>query len=134
MGEGLDGPGVWPALALTSFAVWRVSHLLANEDGPGHLILRLRVRLGDGWAGTLLDCFHCVSLWVSAPFALALTRDPLEWVVAWFGVSGVACVLERVSGRTLAAGGMRTDEGEDDHGMLWTGASGAPEGTRPGEP
>lgn len=120
--------GIWPALALALFASWRLTHLLANEDGPGTVILRLRVWLGESWAGALLDCFQCVSLWVSAPLALALTSDPVEWVLAWLGLSGAACVLERVSQQQSPAA-FGNEDGDRDHGMLWTGTSGAQEPT-----
>lgn len=130
----MDGNGIWPTLALTLFAVWRVSHLLANEDGPGNAILRLRAWLGDSRLGTLLDCFQCVSLWVAAPFALALTREPVAWVVAWLGMSGAACVVERLSGQGRRPPEFRSFEGDHDHGMLWPGASDAPERARSGEP
>lgn len=134
MGPIAEGLGDWPLLALTLFAVWRVSHLLANEDGPGDLVLRLRVRLGDGWRGALLDCFQCVSLWVAAPFAMLLTRDPVEWLVAWLGCSGAACLLERLAAPHRPVDGLRSFEGDEDHGMLWTGTPDAPEAGRPPEP
>ena len=53
----------WFAFILGVFATWRVAHLLAHEDGPWDSVLRLRVALGNGVWGRLLDCFHCVSLW-----------------------------------------------------------------------
>src|SRR5207302_5380198 len=38
-------------------AVWRLTHLLTDEDGPFDWIARLRRR-----AGGLMDCFYCLSL------------------------------------------------------------------------
>lgn len=38
--------GFWPTLFLTTLAAWRLTHLLANEDGPADLVLRLRRALG----------------------------------------------------------------------------------------
>ena len=81
---------------LAVLATWRVTHLLANEDGPADLIVRLRRRLGRSRAGELMDCFNCLSLWVAAPAAFVLTRAPLTWVVCWLAVSGAACLLERL--------------------------------------
>jgi hypothetical protein len=82
-------------------ATWRVTHLLANEDGPADLIVRLRRGLGHGFLGSLMDCFYCLSLWVAAPAALLLSRRPLEWVVSWLALSGGACLLERLGQKPI---------------------------------
>lgn len=82
---------------LVSLAVWRVTHLLAEEDGPGDLVVRLRQQLGDGIAGKAMDCFFCLSLWIAAPFAVLLAGDLLTWVVMWLALSGAACLLQRAT-------------------------------------
>jgi hypothetical protein len=81
---------------LAAFATWRVTHLLANEDGPGHVVFHLRRWLGDSPVGGLMDCFNCLSFWVAAPVALAVTTRPLDWALAWLALSGAACWLERL--------------------------------------
>jgi hypothetical protein len=86
----------WIRLVLAVLATWRVTHLLAAEDGPADLVVRLRARLGQSLAGKLLDCFHCLSLWVAAPAALFVSREPLVWLFTWLALSGAACLLERV--------------------------------------
>jgi hypothetical protein len=78
-------------------ATWRVTHLLAEEDGPGDLVVRLRARAGDGWQGRLMDCFYCLSVWTAMPFALAVARRRRDAPVAVLALSGAACLLERVS-------------------------------------
>jgi hypothetical protein len=107
-------------MSLTSFllavlATWRVTHLLANEDGPADIIFRLRRRLGDGFIGSLMDCFNCMSIWIAAPLALFVSTNPLSWLVSWLALSGGACLLERLGG---ASAGERPDiqpkEGHDD--------------------
>ena len=85
----------WLHLALAILATWRLSTLLAHDDGPWDLVARLRARLGDGPWGRMLDCFRCVSLWVAAPLAWAVGRDALEQWLAWPALSGAACLLER---------------------------------------
>jgi hypothetical protein len=85
----------WLHLVLAVLATWRLSTLLARDDGPWDAIARLRAALGDGQWGRMLDCFHCVSLWVAAPLAWAVGRDPLEQWLAWPALSGAACLLER---------------------------------------
>ena len=111
----MDAP--WFGFVLGVFATWRVAHQLAAEDGPWDAVLRLRVALGNGLWGRLLDCFHCVSLWVAAPIALAVARSPVEGLLAWLGLSGAACLLERL-GRTPSAI-IQPAEGDED-GLLRT--------------
>ena len=86
---------------LAVLATWRVTHLLANEDGPADIIFRLRRWLGHGPAGSLMDCFNCLSLWIAAPAALLLSAQPLMWVASWLAVSGGACLLERLSEKSV---------------------------------
>jgi hypothetical protein len=47
----------------------------------------------------LLDCFACLSLWVSVPFALIVGTTWLEWVLVWLGLSGGAMLIERFTAR-----------------------------------
>jgi len=81
---------------LAALATWRVTHLLASEDGPADIIFRLRRWLGQGWLGSLMDCFNCLSLWIAVPAAFFLSRQPIVWVMSWLALSGTACLLERL--------------------------------------
>ncbi|MGI8990950.1 MAG: hypothetical protein ACR2I2_15400 [Bryobacteraceae bacterium] len=81
---------------LAALATWRVTHLLASEDGPADIIFRFRRWLAQSLWGTLMDCFNCLSLWVAAPAALFVSRRPVEWFVTWLALSGVTCLLERL--------------------------------------
>jgi|ERR1700677_271375 Protein of unknown function (DUF1360) len=100
---------------LAVFATWRVTHLLANEDGPADIIFRLRRHLGDGFIGSLMDCFNCMSIWIAAPFALFVSATPLTWFVTWLALSGAACFLERLGGPSAGAGpNSKPTEGNDD--------------------
>jgi hypothetical protein len=83
-------------LVVAVLATWRVTHLLAAEDGPGDLVFRLRQALGQGFLGRLADCFYCLSLFVAAPAAWFVTRDPVSCVATWLALSGGACLLERI--------------------------------------
>lgn len=84
--------------ALAALVVWRVTHLIAAEDGPADVIFHLRRRLGHSILGSLMDCFNCLSLWIAAPAALFVTRDLGLWAMSWLALSGAACLLERVGG------------------------------------
>ncbi len=86
---------------LATLAVWRVTHLLAREDGPWDLMLRLRRGLGAGMLARLVACFYCLSVWVALPFAWFLKGDAVETLVGWLALSGGASLLERLEGRPL---------------------------------
>ena len=90
----LDDFGFWPRLALAVLAGWRITHLLAAEDGPFGLVLKLRERLGQGIWGQLMDCPHCVSLWVAMPLAPLLVTDLLGWGLSALALSGAVCIIE----------------------------------------
>jgi hypothetical protein len=87
---------LWAGIVLAALATWRVTHLLASEDGPADLIVRFRARLAQSWAGKLMDCFNCLSFWVAAPLALLVTQKPLDLLLVWLALSGAACLLERI--------------------------------------
>ncbi|HEX6898973.1 MAG TPA: DUF1360 domain-containing protein [Thermoanaerobaculia bacterium] len=87
----------WFRLTLSVLATWRVSHLIASEDGPFDVIVRLRQRAGDGVLGKLMDCPYCLSLWIAAPLALLLADGAVAWCVAWLAISGGALLLEKLS-------------------------------------
>jgi hypothetical protein len=87
---------LWMQLVLAILATWRVTHLLASEDGPADLVVRFRVLLGDSLAGRLMDCFYCLSIWVAAPAALFVSGRPLDWMMTWLAISGAASLLEKL--------------------------------------
>jgi hypothetical protein len=76
--------------------VWRVTHLLHAEDGPFDLIFRIRKSVGDGFLGSLMDCFYCLSLWVALPLGLYLGRNWLEKVLLWLALSSGAIILQKI--------------------------------------
>jgi hypothetical protein len=41
-----------------------VTHLLAEEDGPADVVVRLRARAGAGQLGALMDCFRGADTWL----------------------------------------------------------------------
>jgi len=80
-------------------AVWRVTHLVSREDGPWGVVAHLREAAGDGFWGTWMDCFLCLSVWVALPAALLVGAGPGEWLLLWPGLSGGAILLERSTNR-----------------------------------
>jgi hypothetical protein len=86
-------------LILGVLSVWRITHLLQAEDGPWNLLVRFRRLFGNGMLGALLDCFYCLSLWVSIPFAWWIGEDLKERLLLWLALSAAAILLERIPGR-----------------------------------
>ncbi len=103
----------WTTLVLALLAVWRITHLLAAEDGPGALVARLRRRLGEGFWGAALDCFNCLSLWVAAPFAAALGASLGEGLLLWPALSGGAILLQRATAAPPPAPWWKEEDPDD---------------------
>jgi hypothetical protein len=119
-------------LLLGVLCVWRITHLLQAEDGPWDVVARLRRAAGDSFWGRLLDCFYCLSLWVSLPVAWVIGRTGVEGVLLWLAFSGGAILAERSTSRPPAMQAeYHEDQEEDEYGMLRTEA-GAGVGERTG--
>lgn len=102
-------------LALGILCVWRITHLLHAEDGPWDVMARLRARVGDGFWGSLLDCFYCLSLWIAVPFAVLLGYTWKEQLLLWPALSAGAILLQRIVNPEPAVppAPYFEDEGED---------------------
>ena len=85
-------------LLVSTLATWRITHLVAAEDGPWNAVAHLRRWAGAGALGDAMDCFHCASLWVALPFAAATNSDWGGGLLAWLALSGGAILLERLHG------------------------------------
>ena len=83
-------------LSLGLLVTWRITHLLAEEDGPWDLFVRFRRLVGQGFWGQMLDCFHCLSLWVALPLGLLLGTTWEERLLLVPALSGGAILLERL--------------------------------------
>lgn len=117
--------------AVAALATWRVTHLLAEEDGPAGVVVTLRRRAGSGWAGELMDCFYCLSVWVAVPVGIALRRSWRVGPLTVLALSGAACLLEQAT-RDGSASPLRPDAGtpadpsdrldkeRNSHELLWS--------------
>ena len=81
----------------STLAVWRLTHLLSKEDGPGDIIVRAREKIGPGALGRMLDCFYCLSIWIAVPFTFWAGSSWSERIVLWPALSGGAILLERAT-------------------------------------
>lgn len=105
-------------LLLGILAVWRITHLLHAEDGPWDVVVRLRRGAGEGFWGQLLDCFHCLSVWIAAPLAFLLEDQLSEQIFLWPALSAGAILLEsgrRGHGEPPA---LFVEDSEDEYAML----------------
>lgn len=85
----------WFRFLIAALAVWRLSHLLASEDGPWDVIVRIRRKLGTTVGGKLMDCFYCLSIWISIPFTVFVVSGMLDRIVVWLALSGAASLLNK---------------------------------------
>ncbi len=81
--------GFW----IATLAIWRLTHLFSQEDGPFDLVIKFRKLFGQGFIGNLLDCFYCLSIWVAIPFAILLSDNWIEGAMVWLALSGAACII-----------------------------------------
>ena len=84
-------------LLLASLAVFRICHLIAWEDGPGDVIVKIRKKAGNRWTGKLMDCPFCLSIWISFPVALIFSKSIGEFLLNWLALSGAAVVIEKIT-------------------------------------
>jgi Protein of unknown function (DUF1360) len=82
-------------MIISILAVWRITHLFSNEDGPWDLVFLLRKQLGQGFFGTLLDCFYCLSIWMAIPFVVWMSNDWIIGIIHWLAISGGACIIQK---------------------------------------
>ena len=85
------------SLLVGILVVWRLTHLFYGEDGPWNLMARLRHGVGQGFWGSLLDCFYCLSIWIAIPFAYVLGERWKQRLLLWPALSGGAILIERLS-------------------------------------
>ena len=80
--------------AVMTLAVWRVSFLIAQDEGPFSLIEKVRSRIDpnqSSWLGRGVRCVGCVSFWVSLAAALIVQASAWEWL----GMAGGALLIHK---------------------------------------
>jgi hypothetical protein len=86
-------------LVIGILVVWRITHLFYGEDGPWDVFTWLRRSVGEGFWGSLLDCFYCLSLWVALPLAYWLGESWKQRILLWLALSSGAIMLERLTAK-----------------------------------
>jgi hypothetical protein len=109
----------WYRLVLGALVVWRVTHFFQAEDGPWDIVVRLRRAAGQGFLGKLLDCFYCLSMWVSAPLGIFFGESWTERLLLVLALSAAASLAERATAREEARPqAWYQEDREVDHGVL----------------
>ncbi len=86
------------ALILSVLAVYRLSYLIAKEDGPFDMFSVMRGKISqENWIGRGLHCVLCVSFWLSfLPAFWLYWGRPINVIIGWLGIAGAVMVLYKV--------------------------------------
>ncbi len=85
-------------LVIVTLAVYRVSVLIAQDEGPFSVLEIARSHIDPNqstWLGRGLRCVGCVSFWVSLVAAMAFNLD--WWLWLWLGIAGGAMFIHRIT-------------------------------------
>lgn len=87
---------IWSLVVLS---VYRVSHMIALEDGFFDLFVWLRGELGQKhWIGRGMHCVLCLSFWLSLIVLIVLPNySLLHSLLLWIGTSGAVLVVHRIA-------------------------------------
>lgn len=93
----------WLLFILSSFAVLRVSEIIAEEEGPLSIFRRMRRKVpANTSSGRGIRCSFCVGVWVAGlitGYLWWLGLVPAEMTPLWlFGVSGLAAAIKSAVG------------------------------------
>lgn len=90
--------GLW--ITLATLATYRLSRMIAIEDGPADVFSLLRERVSQRtWVGRGLACTLCVSFWLSWLVALLLPWTSWQaYVLLSLAISGGVTVIHKVIG------------------------------------
>ena len=98
-------------IVILALAVWRLSSMLVNEDGPLHIFHKLRYKMGMRYnensieypttpLSDLFACVWCMSMWVG--FGITVVYLLLEaaavYIAMPFALSAVAIMIGRKLG------------------------------------
>lgn len=96
----------WLSFVVASFATYRISRMLAQEEGPFELFLSLRtfiyMKWGKDrqWIQVGISCPLCISFYIGFIAAILMTLQlHYEWyaiIWLWFALSGVASFLYKL--------------------------------------
>lgn len=83
-------------LILATLATYRISYMIAQEEGPFGMLLAIRERIDpsqSSWLGRGVRCVACVSFWLSLLAAWMIQATALEWL----GIAGGVLIIHKVA-------------------------------------
>lgn len=98
-------------LLVLSFAVWRISSLFVDEDGPGDIFAKIRYYVGVRYdqnseaygtniVADAFTCLWCFSVWVS--FLAAFFSEPKDvmwFVINWLAISALSIKISTIGNK-----------------------------------
>lgn len=83
---------------MATLATYRISRMIALEDGPADVLSLLRERVGQSsWIGRGLHCVLCISFWLSWCIVWLLPLNSVsEYVLTALGIAGACVIIHKV--------------------------------------
>lgn len=81
-------------LLLLTFAVYRVAHVIAVDEGPFSVLDAIRTWIAPDqstWLGRGIRCVACISFWLALGAALLIGGSVLDWLA----MAGGAFVIHK---------------------------------------
>jgi hypothetical protein len=90
----------WLTFTIAALAVYRVSRMIADEEGPWGVFTWLRAQpTPQTWLARGLECPMCVSFWVALPTAAWVCMlgyaDLYLWPLVWMALSSVTVIIRK---------------------------------------
>ena len=82
-------------LVVVILGVWRLTSFICYDAGPFGLFSRARKILYQLRLGALVECFHCMSVWVAAAVVVTVYEPALSSLLLVVAVSGGTSLIER---------------------------------------
>lgn len=95
---------IWISLVVATFVVYRISRMIALEEGPFEVFTTIRTILYNTkypeWIRRGIICPLCIGWWIALPIAILVTYQVhLDWYAVfwlWFALSGSASFLYKL--------------------------------------
>lgn len=86
----------WFLFLIAALATYRLSRLLADEEGPWSVFSRLRDLTPDqsSWRRGV-ECIMCVSVWVAFPVAVWIAPTWQQVPLLWLALSAVTVLIRK---------------------------------------
>lgn len=84
----------WLSFIIKSLAVYRVSHMIAREDGPADILSKFRGNFEPtSNAGRGVNCPMCISFYLSFLIALPVENKVTKFITNALALSGITVLF-----------------------------------------